>query len=158
VQASAEMPFDSTSLDYVFLQQMLTTCLAALHCVVLLCFVQASAEMPFGGTGLDDVFLEPSGDFSHCFVLLCLVQASAEMPFDGTGLDDVFLELTGEFSEILDLGSALPSFNDSGTCFNAVRSAQSAAATAAARAVAAVADGPPTGAVQAGRSLKNLKK
>jgi hypothetical protein len=80
------------------------------------------------------------------------------MPFDGTGLDDVFLELTGEFSEILDLGSGLPSFNDSGTCFNAARSAQSAAATAAASAVAAVADGAPAGPVQAGRSLKGLKK
>lgn len=53
------------------------------------------------------------------------------MPFDGSGLDDVFLELTGEFSEILSLGSALPTFNDSGACFDAARKANAAAAAAA---------------------------
>lgn len=86
-----------------------------------------------------------------CAVLCHAVQASAEMPFDGTGLDDVFLELTGEFSEIIDMGSSMPMFNDSGACFNAVRSAQSAAATAAATTVAAVTDGAPAGAAAAGR-------
>lgn len=60
-----------------------------------------------------------------------LAQASAEMPFDGTGLDDVFLELTGEFSEVLDLGPAMPTFHDSGACFEAVRKAQAVAAAAA---------------------------
>ena len=66
------------------------------------------------------------------------MQASAEMPFDGTGLDDVFLELTGEFSEVLDLGPAMPMFNDTGACFDPVHKVQAAAA-AVGSSVAAVA-------------------
>jgi hypothetical protein len=76
------------------------------------------------------------------------------MPFDGSGLDDVFLELTGEFADILDLGPAIPPFNDSGACFNAVRSSQAAAATAAAAGVAAVApEAAPAGPGKAGKRL-----
>lgn len=86
-------------------------------------------------------------------LLLCL-QASAEMPFDGTGLDDVFLELTGEFSEVLDMGPGMPMFNDSGACFNAVRSAQSTAAATTAVAASA----REAAAAAAGRSLHDSKK
>lgn len=80
------------------------------------------------------------------------------MPFDGSGLDDVFVELTGEFSEVLDLGAAMPYFNDSGACFDAIRKTQAAAAaaaaSAAATATAAVAEAPSGAAAAATTSRR----